>query len=146
MTIRGVWSWPQPHDESVPSKEGRPPFIVTSVNGRIFEKPGGVSRRVRETAVLDVIAAGLAIVPEINEEWELRGIETGGYLGIPGDAALELFPPPEMFPAIQHRFGFHTRFEYITRRVSFRELGRAQPLNDRRVGVPGVPEFPGHQT
>jgi hypothetical protein len=92
-----------------------PRFVVTSVNGKRFEKP--------------VIFSGFSRAWEGAEEipqragpvWEVRGCETGGFRGTPREVRDDASKGPNRPPAMQHvdqdyEFKFYTNYIYSSSR------------------------------
>lgn len=99
VTVRGKWTTP------FPSKPGLlPVFVVTHVDGRLIDP----------SAEFDVVEAVLgkeaAVVTRVaGEEWELRGVETGGFEGFSDQVWEELGQQVAARPPR----GFLTRFCYV---------------------------------
>ena len=112
VTIRGEWSRRDASGRVVSPKEGGLRLVVSTINGDRLERP------------LDFRAYLLSpILPHLFEDfppakgdvWEIRGIETGSYLGVPDEVFQEL--PDLASPAMAFEFGFYTEFKYFSRRV-----------------------------
>jgi hypothetical protein len=98
VTVRGRWTTP------FPSKPARPVLVVNQVNGRPLNPP------VEFDDVEPVMGEGGEIAKRaVGEEWELRGVETGGYVGFSDEVWGELGQPPMQRPPR----GFLTRFCYV---------------------------------
>ena len=99
VTIRGRWTAPYP------SKPAQPVFfLVSQMSGRLLDPPtkfDDVEPVWRKNAGFTKRAAG--------EEWELRGVETGGFVGFSDKVWEELGQPPTQRPPR----GFLTRFCYV---------------------------------
>jgi hypothetical protein len=98
VTVRGRWTAP------FPSKPASPVFMVNQVDGRPLDPP----------AEFDDVGAvwGKAVEftrKSIGEEWEARGVETGGFVGFSDQVWEELGQPPMQRPPR----GFLTRFCYV---------------------------------
>jgi hypothetical protein len=99
VTVRGTWTAPYP------SKPGLPVvLVVNQVNGNPIDSP----------AKFDVVEPVWERDEEVTkravgEEWELRGVETGGFVGF-GDKVWEELGQQ---PASRPPRGFLTRFCYV---------------------------------
>jgi hypothetical protein len=70
VTVHGRWT------ASFPSKPASPVFVVDSVNGNILDPQAEFD------VVEPVLGKGGEVTKKaIGEEWELRGVETGGFVG-----------------------------------------------------------------
>jgi hypothetical protein len=105
VTVRGRWTAP------FPSKPGlRVVLMVNQVNSRPLDPPAEFDD------VEPVRGKGGEITKRaVGEEWELRGVETGGFVGFSDKVWEELGQPPASRPPR----GFLTRFCYVkAKRVS----------------------------
>jgi hypothetical protein len=105
VTVRGRWTAP------FPSKPGLPVVLmVNQVNSRPLDPPAEFDD------VEPVRGKGGEITKRaVGEEWELRGVETGGFVGFSDKVWEELEEPPASRPPR----GFLTRFSYVkAKRVS----------------------------
>ena len=118
MTIRGKWVAPEQ------AKPGLPPtFEVNRVNGQFLKKP--VKFEVVEPVVsIDKHFAN----SNAGEEWVLRGVETGGFVGFSDEVYDDLGQPPSQ--RLPH--GFLTRFCYS--KATF------IPASEPEVREPASPE------
>lgn len=98
VTVRGKWTTP------FPSKPALPVFVVDQVNGRLLDAPAEFDEV--EPVVGDGGEVGRRVV---GEQWELRGVETGGFVGFSDKVWNELGEPPMQKPPR----GFLTRFCYV---------------------------------
>jgi hypothetical protein len=99
-------------------------FLVTTVNGRPLSKP--VDFR---GFLVSPLMGGNKAEGAPGDVWELRGIESGSYHGVPPEVTGELYPPGQMSPAMRYNFGFgfYTEFRHCG------SCGRAV-LRNRRPG------------
>jgi hypothetical protein len=104
VTVRGRWTAP------FPSKPAAPVFMVNQVNGRPLDPPAEFDD------VEPVWGKDAEFTKKtVGEEWELRGVETGGFVGFSDKVWEELGQPPMQRPPR----GFLTRFCYVkAKRVS----------------------------
>ena len=99
VTVRGKWTWP------FPSKPAElPVFMVNQVNARPLDPPAEFDD-VQPVWGKDAEFAKKTV----GEEWELRGVETGGFVGFSDKVWEELGQPPMQRPPR----GFLTRFCYV---------------------------------
>lgn len=122
VTVRGRW---RAQDESKP---GQPAvFVVEQVGGRLLDPPA-------EFTDVEVVWKEDAAFEKktVGEEWELRGVETGGFVGF-GD---EVWEEVGMQAMSHPPRGFLTRFCY----VKARRVSGSKPTGDARVRYvpPGV--------
>jgi hypothetical protein len=99
VTVRGKWIMP------FPSKPASPTFIIDYVDGRLLNPPA-------EFGEVEPVEGGGGEISKriIGEEWEIRGVETGGFVGFSDQVWAELGQPPAQRPPR----GFLTRFCYLT--------------------------------
>jgi hypothetical protein len=104
VTVRGRWTAP------FPSKPTFAVFMVNEVNGRPLDPP------TKFDEVEPVFGKDEEVTKRaVGEEWELRGVETGGFVGFSDKVWEELGQPSAGRPPR----GFLTRFCYVkARRVS----------------------------
>jgi hypothetical protein len=145
VTVCGRWSvdnWPNPK-ETV--------FVVTHVNGKVLNPPA-------EFLKVDPVEKADADLDRrvTKEEWELRGVETGGFVGFSpevrkklglqeshggrplgmGGKAVDCPPNPT---------GFVTRFCYASARRIHEPLGKEKKVKRRATPSPRHQEQPGRQ-
>jgi hypothetical protein len=109
VTIHGAWIRPRGLPNQ-PVKDDTPYFSVTSVNGKRLEKP----------VIFNFVskAWGAEEIPrQEGPVWEVRGCESGGFLGTPrevrDDALKGPNPPPTVAHAWWHyEFKFHSELIY----------------------------------
>ncbi len=98
VTVRGQWTAPSP------AKPALPRFIVYQVNGCQLEPP------VEFDDVEAVLGSSGEVAGRVvGEGWELRGVETGGFVGFSDRVWEEAGVPPMQRPPR----GFLTRFCYV---------------------------------
>lgn len=98
VTIRGRWTAP------FPSKPASPVFMVNEVNGRFLNPPTEFKN------VEPVLGKDAEFTKKtVGEEWELRGVETGGFEGFSDEVWEELGQQTMQRPPR----GFLTRFCYV---------------------------------
>jgi len=98
VTVRGRWTAP------FPSSPASPVFMVNQVNGGLLDQTAKFDD---VEPVWDKVAAFAK--KTVSEEWELRGVETGGFVGFSDKVWEELGQPPKKrLPR-----GFLTRFCYV---------------------------------
>ena len=98
VTVHGRWT-------AFLSKPSSPIFIVNRVNGRPLDPPAEFEdvEPVWKEADADFTKK------TVGEEWELRGVETGGFVGFSDKVWQELGQPTMQRPPR----GFLTRFCYV---------------------------------
>jgi hypothetical protein len=110
VTLRGTWRFPKEW-----AKDMAASFTVSSVDGKLLREPV-------EFVAPEFFHPVMRHVQEIPEDvergeefWEVRGYETGEFLGTP-EAVLRDVPKDRKGPIRQeappHAFGFYTRFLY----------------------------------
>lgn len=99
VTIRGKWT----------GKFKQPTFVVTELNGKPL-KPS-----VKFTVIESAVNSPTRIVPIEEEEWEFRGVETGGFIGYSEQVYQEIAKSdiPKRIGSPRPS-GFLTKFCYIT--------------------------------
>ena len=111
LTIRGTWHFPEALLKDMSSS-----FRVLSVNGKRLNEPVEfVSMRSFHPVTIE-----LQQIPEDiergEEVWEVRGCETGEYLGTPAEVLRDVPKKTRKRPIQQQpapvAFGFYTRFRY----------------------------------
>jgi hypothetical protein len=100
-TIRGRWM------EVGRAKPSGPVFVVNWLNGKDLDRP------VEFNALEPVFASDAQIVPLVGEQWELRGVETGGFVGFIGEARREIESKIAQ-PGSPGPSGFLTKFCYLS--------------------------------
>ncbi len=126
-TVRGIWTAP------LPQKAALPVFMVNQVNGRPLDPPaefddvGPVNPTAGESAEFTKRVVG--------DEWELRGAETGGFVGFSKEVWAETGLPPVQ-PGPHGFLSFQTRFCYAeARRASGSgSTGGGQERNTASIG------------
>jgi hypothetical protein len=105
VTVRGRWT------ATFPSKPAElPVFVVSQVNGHPLDPPAEFDNVEPAWGKDTEFAKKMA-----EEEWELRGVETGGFVGFSDRVWEELGQPPIQRPPR----GFLVRFCYVkAKRVS----------------------------
>jgi len=106
VTVRGKWTAPSLAKPGLPTI-----FMVNQVNGRFLDPPAEFDD------VEPVWEKDAEFTKEtVGEEWELRGVETGGFVGFSDKVWAEL---GQQQPADRPPRGFLTRFCYVkAKRVS----------------------------
>jgi hypothetical protein len=105
VSVRGRWRAPFPSKPALPVL-----FMVNQVNGRLLDPPAEFDN-VEPVWRKDAEFAKKTI----GEEWELRGVETGGFVGFSDKVWEEVGKQPSAHPPR----GFLTRFCYVkAKRVS----------------------------
>jgi hypothetical protein len=99
VTVRGRWTAPYPAKPGLPVE-----FVVNHVNGGTLDPPAQFDR-VEPVWVKDEEVAKKTV----GEEWELRGVETGGFVGFSDEVWEELGQQPMQ----RLGRGFLTRFCYL---------------------------------
>jgi hypothetical protein len=96
VTVRGKWM-------TFNAKPAPPVFVVDQVNGKRIDPPGRFEK-------VQPVSGGLDDLVHANgEEWELRGVETGGFVGFGKNVYDELGEPTmQRLPS-----GFLTQLYYV---------------------------------
>lgn len=103
VSVRGRWT-------AFLAKPSPPAFMVNQLNGRLLDPPAEFDD-VEPAWEKDAEFAERTV----GEEWELRGVETGGFVGFSDQVWKEVGLPPSQHPPR----GFLTRFCYLkAKRVS----------------------------
>ena len=103
LTVGGMWTAPPPE------KAAWPIFVVNRVNG----SPLGQPAEFDDVGPVDPTTGENVEFTKriVGEEWELRGVETGGFVGFSEEVLAETGPPEQPGP---HGFlSFQTRFCYV---------------------------------
>jgi len=133
LTVQGRWSKSDASGRRLSIKEEWLMFLVSTVNGKRLEKPVDF----RGFLVSPIAGRNLGdLHPTPGDVWELRGVELGGYHGVPPEVTGELYPSPyEMKPAMRANFGFgfYTEFRYFSRRIIQRGTGEREPETESPV-------------
>ncbi len=121
VTVRGKWVWPSP------AKPASPDFMITQVDGRVLDKPvkfsadfGGIGPASDHVSKLTI---------KVGEEWELFGVETGGFVGFSQEVWVDIQKATGEPVAYMGPQGFVTRFRYIT---ATRIAGAKPPGNEKK--------------
>jgi hypothetical protein len=106
VTVHGGWTAPPPQ------KAALPVFVVDRVNGRPLDPRGEFDdmEPVDPTLRDDEFAKR-----EVGEGWELRGVETGGFVGFSEEVMASTGLPP-MQPGPHGSLSFQTSFRYVKAR------------------------------
>jgi len=99
VIVRGRWV------DVSREKPGLPLFFVDQVDGKLLNPPA-------EFVEVQPVAGPDSVVRGMGEAWELRGVETGGFVGFSQEVLDEVFKnAPRGTPAPS---GFLTRFYYVS--------------------------------
>jgi hypothetical protein len=114
LTVEGEWSRRDASGRELSAQEDRLIFLVSTINGSRLDTP--VEFRPQRVTPADTGDAQ-DLRPAAGDIWELRGVELGGYRGVPWAVLKQEFPPEQMVPATADPFGFYTEFKYYSRRI-----------------------------
>jgi hypothetical protein len=134
VTIQGEWLFPEVPEGTLPGKDHQLELVITLVNGKRLDKPP----RFSSSMVSPIIGGRVQDIPRrAGDVWEVRGIESGRYRGIPADILGELYPHPmAAIPQMTHSFGYYTEFYFSSCRIIRRSQGGKAsnpPAPDQRI-------------
>jgi hypothetical protein len=123
VTVRGRWAVPNP------SKPASPDFVIDEVNGRLLDPPVKFSADFHGLEPVGKKDAEFTI--KVGEEWELRGVETGGFVGFSQEVWREIREESGEHVAQTPPQGFLTRFCY----VKAKRISSSKPTDSGRGGT-----------
>ncbi len=106
VTIRGRWTAP------TRSKPGGPVFRVEEIDGKVLDAPVEFDR------VSPILESKGHPTPQVGDAWEVRGVETGGFVGYSQQVSDELRRIyPHLRPSSPLPSGFLTHFAFLKAQV-----------------------------